>query len=783
MKVVGRIVTILALILVFGAVSAEAQAITVTTFAGPQEVPGVSDGIGRDARFRDAIGVAVDRQRNVYVADQYNLSIRKVSPSGAVTTLAGLFYTPGQQNGSGSVARFSFPEGVATDAADNVYVADTVNGRIRKITPQGMVSTVAGAGSGSADGPAATARFQRPAGVAAAADGTVYVADTGNHTIRKISASGEVTTLAGTAGAAGSANGVGSSARFYYPNSVALDQGGNLYVADRWNQVIRKVTPEGTVSTFCGGMGLRGSADGPCSTARFAYPGAIAITAIGEFYIADTFNYCIRKIDTNGRVSTVAGSPNSEGLVDGSVGTARFYLPEGIAVDGGGAIYVMDGTLRKISDGQVTTIAGMSRVETRLNADGVGAAARFETPAGIAADDDGNLYVADDYTVRKVTSAAEVSTIAGRSGSEGNANGAAGTATFSHLRGIAVVGASVYVVDSDNNAIKKISGGTVTTFAGSNTPLEGDADGPGSVARFRHPKGTVADGAGNLYVADWGNHTIRKISPSGVVSTVAGAARVSGSADGSGSAARFNRPLGVAVDGAGNVYVSDSENYTIRKISPSGEVTTLAGLAGSRGFLDGVGSAARFKSLNAIAASPAGTVYVGDDTTVRKIDPDGTVTTVAGTPTPGIDFGYLEGDGTADGTGKDAQFIGAGGLVVLANGNLFVTDNGTIRLGRPAIPDVATGVVTSTNPEVLQLDTSTQNATGWEWRVMRRPAGARANLSSPTARNPTFRSDVPGLFVFRLTASGPAGARVSYLGFMSNATPAPPPGKRRSARH
>lgn len=613
-----------------------------------------------------------------------------------------------------------------------------------------------------------------------ARDGTLYVSDTSNHTIRKISTAGEVTTIAGTPRVPGNWNGVGAAAGFYYPKSIAVDQANNLYVVDSWNHVIRKVTPEGAVTTFCGGMGFRGNSNGPCASARFAYPEGIAVNSLGEFFIADTFNARIRKIDTNGVVTTVAGS--SEGMIDGTVSSARFYMPEGIALDSAGTIYVMDGKLRKIKDGQVTTVAGIARAEADADLDGVGGAARFDGPDGIASDSDGNLYVAGQYTVRKITPSAEVTTLAGRPGIVGNTTGAAAAATFDSLQGIAFVNGAVFVADRHNNAIKRIANGTVTVFAGSPAAEFGSTDGVGTSARFYYPEGIAADSAGNLFVADGANHTIRKITPGGVVSTIAGSPRVTGGADGTGSSATFHRPLGVAVDGSGNLYVADSENYTVRKVSPSGEVTTLAGLARTRGVVDGVGSDARFKALRAITADRDGTVYVGDEGTLRKIDPAGKVTTLAGSPSTGLYTGQLEGLGNTDGTGLQAQLRFMSGLAITPCG-LFFTDNGVVRLARPTIPDEARGTIVSTNPEILQLDTSAQSATAWEWQIMRRPADARANLSSTAVRNPTFKADLPGLYVFRLTASGPAGARVSYVGFTSNAVPAPPPGKRRSARH
>ena len=247
----------------------------VTTLAGLAGAAGSADGTGSAARFRDPRGVAVDSAGNVYVADYSNHTIRKITPAGVVSTLAGLAGNPGSDDGTGNAARFSQPAGVAVDSAGNVYVADTFNHTIRKITSAGMVSTLAGlAGSlGSEDGPVSGARFNHPYGVAVdSASGNVYVADSANHTIRKITPAGVVSTLAGLAGNPGSADGIGSAARFNSPYGVAVDSAGNVYVADSHNNTIRKITPAGAVSTLAGLAGMVGSADGTGSAARFNFP-------------------------------------------------------------------------------------------------------------------------------------------------------------------------------------------------------------------------------------------------------------------------------------------------------------------------------------------------------------------------------------------------------------------------------------------------------------------------------------------------------------------------------
>ena len=272
----------------------------VTTLAGTAGISGSTDGTGAAARFFYPYGVAVDSSDNVYVADSDNHTIRKITPGGVVTTLAGTAGSRGNIDATGAVARFNTPIGVAVDSSDNVYVADADNQTIRKITPGGVVTTLAGtAGSfGSTDGTGAAARFFYPYGVAVDSSNNVYVADIGNQTIRKITALGVVTTLAGTAGSSGSTDGPGTTtALFNRPSSVAVDSSDNVYVADTYNNTIRKITPGGVVTTLAGTAGSSGSDDGTGAAARFYTPRGVAVDSRGNVYVADTYNHTIRKIE------------------------------------------------------------------------------------------------------------------------------------------------------------------------------------------------------------------------------------------------------------------------------------------------------------------------------------------------------------------------------------------------------------------------------------------------------------------------------------------------------
>ncbi|HWD92584.1 MAG TPA: NHL repeat-containing protein [Verrucomicrobiae bacterium] len=696
--------------------SANYEPYTFTHFAGSPGGPGSDDGTGSAARFNFPYGAAVDSSGNVYVADTYNETIRKITPAGAVTTLAGSAGSIGSADGTGNAARFWQPYGLAVDSSGNVYVADSGNDTIRKITPAGVVTTLAGlAGAqGSANGTSSAARFWQPYGVAVDSSGNVYVADQGNDTIRKITPAGVVTTLAGLAGAQGSADGTNSTARFTAPAGVAVDGSGNVYVADYGNNEIREITPAGVVTTLAGKAGTHGHTDATGGAARFYNPSGIGVDSSDNVYVGDSNNDTIRKVAPGGVVTTLAGLALNSGSADGTNNVARFNFPLGLGVESSGNIYVADyynDTIRKITPaGAVTTLAGLAVLYG--SADGTNSAARFDSPAGVAADSLSNVYVADtlNQTIRKITPAGVVTTLAGLPAVPGSADGTNSTARFYDPFDVAADSSgNVYVADNGNNTIRKITpAGVVTTLAGL-AGASGSVDGANSVARFNGPSGVAVDSSGNVYVADSNNDTIRKVTPEGEVTTLAGLAGAFGNADGANSAARFNAPFGVAVDSTGNVYVGDSGNQTIRKITPAGVVTTLAGLAGNLGGDDGEGSAARFDFPRGVAVDSSNNVYVADyyNYTIRKITAAGVVTTLAG---------LAQAYGSDDGTGSAARFYFPQGVAVDSSGNVYVADTDTqsIRKGIPASLAVSLpllSVTTANNQIVLAWPTNNADFT------------------------------------------------------------------------
>ena len=316
------------------------------TYVPTGTVSTLIDGLtGTPASFGNIMDIAMDASGNIYVAQHAGHYIRKITPAGEITHFAGSGFIAGYAEGQGSAARFTNPTGIAVDASGNVYVADMYNHRIRKITPTGAVSTFAGSGAyGLADGDGATAQFYAPTGIAIDASDNVYVADYGNHRIRKITPAGIVSTIAGSGGTGqnngGFADGTGITARFNYPYGVTVDALGNVYVADNGNHCIRKITPAGVVSTLAG-SGIGGFADGTGAEAQFNLPIGITHDASGNLYVGDSGNNRIRRITPAGAVSTLAGSDRS-GWVDGACATAQFSRPSGLLVDASGNIYVAD---------------------------------------------------------------------------------------------------------------------------------------------------------------------------------------------------------------------------------------------------------------------------------------------------------------------------------------------------------------------------------------------------------------------------------------------------------
>ena len=642
-----------------------AQELIIETFAG-----GRHDAVP-ELGGRHPEGVAVDGSGNVYIADSLNNRIRKLDPSGNITTFAGTGTSGfGGDGGMATSSLLRLPRGVAVDGSGNVYIADTQNDRVRKVDSSGTISTIAGTGTygfGGDGGSATSSLLRNPWGVAVDGSGNVYIADTNNHRVRKVDSSGIISTIAGTGTSGfGGDGGAATSSLFRWPRGVAVDGSGNVYIADTGNARVRKVDSSGTISTFAGG-GTESGDGGAATSARLNNPWEVAVDGSGV-YIADNSDHRVRKVDSSGIISTI--------LKDFGI-----HRPRGVAVDGSANVYVTEFSgVRKLDvTNDVSTLAGIGR-SYGFGLDGVPATSSLlADPSGLAVDGSGNVYIAEygrygPHRIRRVDSSGTISTFAGTTGFYPDDRGA----------GLAVDGSGdVYIADTNNHRVRKVdSSGTITTFAGTGASGFGGDGGSATSSLLSFPRGVAVDGSGNVYIADTGNHRVRKVDSSGTITTFAGTgASGFGGDGGSATSSLLSFPRGVAVDGSGNVYIADTGNHRVRKVDSSGTITTFAG-TGASGF-GGDGGSATSSLLSfprGVAVDGSGNVYIADwgNHRVRKVDSSGIISTIAGTGSRG--FG---GDG---GSATLALLWGPERVTVDGSGNVYIADTGNNRVRRVYVP-------------------------------------------------------------------------------------------------
>jgi hypothetical protein len=545
-----------------------------TPFAG--QFFGNADGVGTLARFSEISAVASNANGILFVADRGNGTIRRIALDGTVTTVAGSARNGTAVDGAAAVAKFIDMRGIAVDAEENIYVTDRSS--IRKVSSTGMVTTLAGnpvaTAPGSADGIGAAAQFNIPWGIALGADGQLYIVDSANHNIRKMSPSGSVTTLAGRPDQFGSIDGFGAYASFNQPRAITVDASGNLIVFDYGNGNLRKVTPLGSVSTLTGTpvtQNSSGSINGYGQEARFKSPVGLSLDENGNLFVADSLGHSVRKITPAGLVSTVAGSSLVNGVADGVGALASFRQPQLVAAAGNGVVYVFDAlsdptfdVIRRVGpDGAVTTV----KVPADPANIAAGGSEAMEHNQLLAADLNGNYYLRTENNLG------------------------------AYLRRIAPDGSSFTIVNRD-------------------TPYPGTGKTVGQM--FFAIRAMAIDHNGTIYLSDPNNNTVLKVSNAGVVSLFAGAVGLYAQVDGAGADARFSFPWEIAVDPAGNVYVVDGDSSLVRKITPAGMVSTLAGT--SRQYGDGTGPLpGTLSAVKGIAADASGNVYLSQENGLVKI--------------------------------------------------------------------------------------------------------------------------------------------------------------------
>ncbi|KIA95978.1 hypothetical protein OC25_05435 [Pedobacter kyungheensis] len=582
----------------------------ISLFAGSNSGEGgFRNGKGDQALFQSVQNLAIDAHGNILVVDMSNSMIRKIDPYGNVTTLAGNGKLA-VVDGPAANASFYFPRGIAINSRGEIYISDN-SSMIRKIDLNGNVTTVAGAmQSGYRDGQAGAALFNLPFSLVFDRSDNLYISDRQNQRIRVMNSNGQVSTLAGS-GNIGNANGQGIAASFFSPAGIALDAAGNLFVAETGNHLIRKITPTGLVSTF-GGTGVKGNTNGLLKIASFSNPQALCFDNNGILYIAEYGNHSIRKVSANGEVEYFYGDVSP---TEGAGLSVYFNHPDGIVVDKHGNVYVADmdnNMIRKITtSGLVSTIAGAATAGYR---DGLANLARFSSPMGLSINQNEEIFVADknNSVIRKISASGTVSTVTFQRPVVGMQYP---NAVYADKIG------SLYYSDLESNHIFKIKTNGEAVMLTSMWGVSGNG------SFWLKPSAIQMDGKGQLYVVDNGNHTICRSIDDGLNFLAIAGKRgygnfsVSGNTNGPGETATFNRPKGMAIDAAGNIYIADSENHLIRKLSATGIVTTIAG-SGVAGYADGVAVSAKFNKPSGLALNADGTIlYVTDQDNhlVRKI--------------------------------------------------------------------------------------------------------------------------------------------------------------------
>ena len=641
----------------------------ITTVAGSSNTGYSGDGgPATNANIGDPRGVAFDASGKLYIADYNNNRIRRVDTNGNVTTFAGNGVAAyGGDGGAATNASLGYPGGMAFDAFGNLYITDDYNNRIREVDTKGNITTFAGNGVAAygGDGGAATnASLGYPGGVAIDAFGNLYIADYNNNRIRRVDTNGIITTVAGNGTQTYSGDGgAATNASLYYPRSVAFDTGGNLFIADQNNLHIRKVDTNGIITTVAGNGSYGYLGDGGAATnASIGYPGGVAFDAFGNLYIADYNNNRIRRVDTNGIITTVVGKGSIGYSGDGGAATnASLYLPYGVTFDDTGNLFIAEignSRIRKVAtNGIITTVAGIGP----YTGDGGAATnASIGSPTSMAFDAFDNLFIADFASrIRKVDTNGIITTVAGNGIPTFAGDG--GAATNASLYGPAGVAfdasGNLYIDDEYNNRIRKVgTNGIVTTVLGA--------------GGFANPSRVALDTAGNLYVSDSGANRIFKVGSNGIKTKFAGNGSYGFSGDGGAATnAGIYYPIGLSFDASGNLLIADWQNSRIRKVDANGIITTVAG-NGSFSY-SGDGGAATNASLNGpqgVASDASGNICIADEynNRIRRVDTNGIITTVAGNGS-----GTYAGDGS---TATNASLRQPVGVAFDTAGNLFIAD-------------------------------------------------------------------------------------------------------------
>ena len=678
---------------------------TTAIGGGPNGIPAI------DAALYQPYGVATDSTGNVYFTTFSTPRVFKVNSAGTITVVAGTGaygYAGDGVTAGAANASLEHPFAVAVDSSNNVYIADQYNCVIRKVDTTNTITTIAGqaglCGYTGDAGKATAAEIYYPQGVAVDGSGNLYIGDQNNCVVRKVILSTNIiSTVAGnhTCGYLGD-NGAATSAELNQVSGIAVDSAGDFFIADTSNCVVRKVTKStGKISTVAGNHTCGYTGDGGLATsAELNQFYGIAVNSAGTVVtIADSYNQRVRQFTVGGNITTVAGNGTACAGVCGEGGlatSAELYYPFGVAVNSGGTIYIGDNDNQVVDavtvGGNLTLFAGnhSATVETLINnSPPLGVVLNY--PYGIADDSSGNVFIADSHNnmVRELVHSSNLVSFFAGNGTYGylGDGGAATSAELTQLSGVAKDSAgNVYIADTNNCLIRMVnSAGIISTFAGlvvSNAPrcgYTGDG-GPATSAELYYPTGVAVDSKGSVYIADYQNSVVRKVT-GGTITTIAGIGGLAGfSGDGGpATSAQLYTPWAVAVDPAGNVFIADYYNCRVRSIAAStGIINTVAGI-GSKGsgcgFTgDGTATSNGLYLPAGVAVDANDNLFIADsyNQRVRWVSPNGIMTTIAGNGTAG----YL-GDG---GSALLGEMYYPTGIVLDSSGNLLVADQYNFRV-------------------------------------------------------------------------------------------------------
>jgi trimeric autotransporter adhesin len=662
-------------------------------------------------------GVAVTSSGTVYIADPTNSVVEEVTPSGQLSVIAG---RPGVRAaptaGPATGSDLDQPEGVAADDSGDLYIADTGNDVIEKVTPSGTLSIIAGvagqAGTPTA-GAATSSKLDEPQGIAIDSSGDVFIADTENDLVEKVTSGGTLSILAGKVGQFGAPTpGPASSSKLNLPGGVAVDGSGNLYIADTDNGLVEEVT-SGTLSILAGKVGQFGApTPGPASSSDLWGPSGVAIDGSGDLYIADYQNSVVEKV-AGGTLSILAGESSHAGLpTPGPASSSDLGNPMALALDGSGALYIADATnnlVEKVSSGGTLSVIAGDGPLGGAPTPGPAASSALGSPVDVATDAGGDLYIADtgNNVIEKITPSGTLSIVAGDGQAGPPTPGPATSSGLSDPSAIAVDNqGNLYIADPLDYVVEKVTpGGTLSIIAGQVGQIAPPMPGPATSSDLA-PFGLAVDGSGDVYIADdiaTSTTTaayVLEVTPSGTLSIVAGTGLIGSPTAGPATSSEFDFPAGLAVDGAGNLYISDVYANVVAKVTPAGTLSIVAGSGQLGAPVPGPATSSPLNNPGGIAVDGSGDLFIANtgSNDVLAVSPSETLSILAGSgnigpPTPG--------------PASASALNGPLGVAADANGNVYIAD-----ATNDDVEEVFSGITTPTPTTGTTTETTTGTTTG-----------------------------------------------------------------------